>query len=146
MRAGGEGGSSWPHPVADTAHRGDVAAGLGVVAELSPQVGDVDVDKVFVAGSDADLVNIQYVAQGKQAVEIWKKIRPLAERAAETAVLLAKNPDKKVTDIVKPDKTVNNGSVDVPTIVTEVVPITKANLDSTIIAEGFYTKEQVEGK
>ena len=117
----------------------------GVVAALKEQGLD-DATKVFVAGSDADLVNIQYVAQGKQAVEIWKKIRPLAERAAETAVLIAKNPDKKVTDIVKPDKTVNNGSVDVPTIVTEVVPITKANLDSTIIAEGFYTKEQVYGK
>jgi D-xylose transport system substrate-binding protein len=36
--------------------------------------------------------------------------------------------------------------VDVPTIVTPVVPITKDNLDSTIIAEGFYTKEQVYGK
>ncbi|MFZ1830807.1 MAG: substrate-binding domain-containing protein [Candidatus Competibacteraceae bacterium] len=117
----------------------------GVVAALSAQ-GLASTDKVFVAGSDADLSNIQYVAQGKQTVEIWKKVKPLAETAAEIAVKLAQNPDKKPADLVKIDKTVNNGAVDVPTVVTEIVPITKDNLDSTIIAEKLYTKEQVYGK
>jgi D-xylose transport system substrate-binding protein len=117
----------------------------GVVAALGAQ-GLASTDKVFVAGSDADLSNIQYVAQGKQTVEIWKKVKPLAETAAEIAVKLAQNPDKKPADLVKIDKTVNNGAVDVPTVVTEIVPITKDNLDSTIIAEKLYTKEQVYGK
>ena len=117
----------------------------GVIAALEAQ-GLADTTKVFVAGSDADLVNIQYVAQGKQTVEIWKKIKPLAEKAAEVAVTLAQNPDKAPADLVKADKVINNGAVDVPTIVTEVVPVTKENLDATIIAEGFYTKEQVYGK
>jgi D-xylose transport system substrate-binding protein len=111
----------------------------GVIAALDAQ-GLADTEKVFVAGSDADIVNIQYVAQGKQTVEIWKKIAPLAEKAAEIAVKLAKGEE------VKADKMINNGFVDVPTIVTPVVPITKENLDSTIIAEGFYTKEEVYGK
>lgn len=111
----------------------------GVIAALDAQ-GMADTEKVFVAGSDADIVNIQYVAQGKQTVEIWKKIAPLAEKAAEIAVMLAKGEE------VKADKMINNGLVDVPTIVTPVVPITKENLDSTIIAEGFYTKEEVYGK
>jgi D-xylose transport system substrate-binding protein len=111
----------------------------GVVAALEAQ-GLADATKVFVAGSDADLVNIQYVAQGKQAVEIWKKITPLAEKAAEVAVKLAKGEE------VKGDKMINNGAVEVPTIVTEVVLITKDNIDSTIVAEGFYTKEQVSAK
>ena len=117
----------------------------GVVAALDAQ-RLASTDKVFVAGSDADLANIQYVAQGKQTVEIWKKVKPLAETAAEIAVKLAQNPDKKPADLVKVDKTVNNGAVDVPTVVTEIVPITKDNLDSTIIKEGLYTKEQVYGK
>ena len=111
----------------------------GVIAALDAQ-GMADTEKVFVAGSDADIVNIQYVAQGKQTVEIWKKIAPLAEKAAEIAVKLAKGEE------VKADKMINNGLVDVPTIVTPVVSITKENLDSTIIAEGFYTKEKVYGK
>ena len=111
----------------------------GVVAALDAQ-GIADTEKVFVAGSDADLVNLQYVAQGKQSVEIWKKIAPLAETAAEVAVQLAKG------EKINADKMVNNGFVDVPTIVTPIFLITKDNLESTIIAEGLYTKEQVYGK
>mgnify|MGYP000218166308 FL=1 len=111
----------------------------GVISALDAQ-GLADVNKVFVAGSDADLVNIQYVAQGKQAVEIWKKINPLAETAAEMAVKIAKG------EAIKADKNINNGFVDVPTVVTPVVPVTKDNIDSTIIAGGFYTKAQVYGQ
>jgi D-xylose transport system substrate-binding protein len=117
----------------------------GVIAALDAQ-GLASADKVFVAGSDADLVNIQYVAQGKEAAEIWKKIAPFAETAAETAVTLARNPDKEPKTILKVDRTVNNGAVDVPTIVTPVVLVNKSNLDSTVIAEGFYTHQQVYGK
>ena len=117
----------------------------GVIAALDAQ-GLASADKVFVAGSDADLVNIQYVAQGKEAVEIWKKVKPLAEKAAEVAVLLAKNPDTPVAELVKVDKIVNNGFVDVPTIVTPIVAVTKDNLKDTIIAEGVYTEQQVYGK
>jgi D-xylose transport system substrate-binding protein len=111
----------------------------GVVAALDAQAL-ADTTKVFVAGSDADLVNIQYVAQGKQSVEIWKKIKPLAETSAEVAVKLANGEE------VQADKMINNGFVDVPTVVTPVVLITKDNLDETIIAEGFYTKDQVYGQ
>ena len=111
----------------------------GVISALDGQ-GLADVNKVFVAGSDADLVNIQYVAQGKQALEIWKKIKPLAETAAEMAVRLA-NGQK-----IKADKIVNNGLVGVPTVVTPVLPVTRDNIDSTIVAEGFYSKDQVYSK
>jgi D-xylose transport system substrate-binding protein len=117
----------------------------GVIAALDAQ-GLASADKVFVAGSDADLVNVQFVAQGKQAAEIWKKITPLAESAVETAVTLAQNADKNPKTLLKVDRVINNGAVDVPTIVTPVVLIDRKNLDSTIIAEGFYTHRQVYGK
>jgi D-xylose transport system substrate-binding protein len=116
-----------------------------VVAALDAQ-GLANSDKIFVAGSDADLVNIQYVAQGKQSVEIWKKIKPLAETAAEIAVKLAQNPKKKPEDVVKVDKKISNGYTNVPTIVTPVVLIKKDNIKSTIVAERFYTQKQVYGK
>jgi D-xylose transport system substrate-binding protein len=117
----------------------------GVIAALDAQ-GLASSDQVFVAGSDADLVNIQYVAQGKETVEIWKKVKPLAEKAAEVAVQLAQEPDAKPEEVVKVDKTVNNGFVDVPTIVTPIVAVTKDNIKDTIIKEGAYTEQQVYGK
>jgi D-xylose transport system substrate-binding protein len=108
----------------------------GVIAALDAQ-GLADKEKVFVAGSDADLVNIQYVAEGKQAVEIWKKIAPLAETSAEVAVKLAQGED------VKADMEIDNGFMKVPTVVTPVVLITQDNIKDTIVKEGFYTEEQV---
>ena len=117
----------------------------GVIAALDAQ-GLASSDQVFVAGSDADLVNIQYVAQGKETVEIWKKVKPLAEKAAEVAVQLAQEPDAKPEEVVKVDKTVNNGFVDVPTIVTPIVAVTQDNIKDTIIKEGAYTEQQVYGK
>ena len=116
----------------------------GVIAALEAQ-DLASADKVFVAGSDADLANIQYVAQGKQAVEIWKQIDPLAETAAEVAFALASNPDGAAIDILDEDKVINNGYADVPTIVTPITLVTQDNIDDTIIAGGFYTKEEVYG-
>ena len=115
----------------------------GVIAALDAQglAGNV-----FVAGSDADLVNIQHVAKGKQSVEIWKKIKPLAEKAAEIAVMLAKNPDADPASVVTVDKVLNNGFADVPTIVTPIVLVNKGNIDDTIIKSNFYTKAQVYGQ
>jgi len=117
----------------------------GVIATLAIE-GLADTEKVFVAGSDADLRNIQYIVQGKQTVDIWKKIKPLACKAEEIAILLAKKPDKAVTDVVEGFKMINNGFMDVPTIITPVVLVTKENIDSTVIAGGYFTKEQVYGK
>ncbi len=116
----------------------------GVISALEGQ-GLADSTRVFVAGSDADLVNIQYVAQGKQAVEIWKKIDPLAQRAAEVAFILASNPDTPIDQLIEIDRIVNNGYQDVPTIVTPIVLITRDNIDSTLIAENFYTRDQIYG-
>ncbi|WP_171180837.1 substrate-binding domain-containing protein [Ruegeria sp. HKCCD8929] len=116
----------------------------GVIAALEAQ-GLASADKVFVAGSDADLANIQYVAQGKQAVEIWKQIDPLAETAAAVAVALAADPDSAPADLVEVDKVINNGYADVPTIVTPITLVTQDNIDDTIIAGGFYSKEEVYG-
>lgn len=115
---------------------------FGVIAALEAE-GLADSAKVFVAGSDADLRNIRYVAQGKQSVEIWKKIAPLAKKAAEIAVTLAKNPLKPVSELVPGARLINNGFTEVPTVVTPVVRIMKDNIDSTMIAEGIFTREQV---
>ena len=123
----------------------------GVVASLELE-GLANAEKTFVAGSDADLKNIQYIVQGKQVVEIWKKIEPLAFKAAEIAVEIAKNPNTPVEVIAKEASKedarfalVDNGFTQIPTVVTPVVPIIKGNIDSTLIAEKVFTREQVYG-
>ncbi len=124
----------------------------GVVAALELE-GLADAGKVFVAGSDADLRNIQCIVQGKQAVDIWKKIKPLAYTAVEIAVAVINTPEKDVTEIAKESVTgelrfelIHNGFADIPTVITPVVLITRDNIDETLIAEKFFTREQVYGK
>ena len=117
----------------------------GVIAALDLE-GLADAEKVFVAGSDADLRNIRYIYQGKQTVDVWKKIKPLAYKAAELAVAIARQPDSAVIDITQGYTMVNNGFMDVPTIITPVVLVTKENIESTVISGGFFTREQVFGK
>ena len=43
---------------------------------------------VFIAGADADEANVKLVCQGKQTIEVFKDVEPLAKTAAETAKLL----------------------------------------------------------
>ena len=124
----------------------------GVIASLELE-GLANAEKTFVAGSDADLQNIQYIVQGKQVMDVWKKIEPLAFKAAEIAVEIAKNPNKPVESIAKEASQgdlrfamVDNGFTKVPTVVTPVVPITKDNIDSTLIAEKVFSREEVYGE
>lgn len=124
----------------------------GVIAALELE-GLADADKVFVAGSDADLKNIQYLVQGKQVVEIWKKIKPLAYTAAEIAIEAVKKPDASLTELAQDAASgelrfemIHNGFADVPTVITPVILVTQENVDKTVIAEKFFTREQVYGK
>ena len=116
----------------------------GVIAALKERGLD-HIDRVFVAGADAALVNIRYIVKGKQTVDVWKMIDPLAETAAEVAVKLARNPGKKITEIIKPDKMVNNGTMEIPTIVTPVKLVTRDNINETLIKGGVYTTNQIYG-
>jgi D-xylose transport system substrate-binding protein len=117
----------------------------GVIAALAAE-GLADANKVFVAGADADLRNVRYVAEGKQAVEVWKRIKPLAYQAAETAVSLLQNPDKPVSELVTGARMINNGFMEVTTLITPVVLITKENIDETLLADKFFTREQIYGE
>jgi len=118
---------------------------FGVIQALRDE-GLADATKVFVAGADADLRNIRLVAEGVQSLEVWKPIKPLAEKAAEVAVAVAVHPDEPVAKLMPGASLRSNGRVDVPTIVTPVIPVTKETIDSTVIAGGLFTREQIFGK
>jgi D-xylose transport system substrate-binding protein len=119
----------------------------GVISALDSQ-GLADTSKVFVAGSDAALTNIRYVEQGKQSVEIFKKIKPLAKTAAQIAFKLANNPDREVKDVVDADidRYIDNGYQEVPTIVTPIVTVTKDNIRETVIDAGFHSESDIYGE
>jgi len=97
--------------------------------------------KVLVSGQDADLAGCQRIVSGTQSMTVYKPIKKLADKAAEIAVLMAnlQSPTDKVTYI-------NNGRVEVKSILIEPVEVDKENMDATVIADGYQKKDEVYKK
>ena len=93
--------------------------------------------KVLVSGQDADLAACQRIADGTQAMTVYKPIRLLATRAAEIAVELAKHQP------VQSNGTVNNGFKNVPSYLLEPIVVDQSNLQQTVIKDGFASAADV---
>lgn len=93
--------------------------------------------KVPVSGQDAELAALRRIVQGTQTMTVYKPVKKLAEKAAELAVALAKG------QTVQADQKLNNGKIDVPSILLEPIAVTKDNIDQTVVADGFHKKEDI---
>lgn len=93
--------------------------------------------RIPVTGQDADLVACQRIAQGTQAMTIYKPIKALATRAAELAVAVAAGKP------VIANAGLNNGKVEVPSVLLEVVAVNRENLAETVIKDGFHRREEI---
>jgi D-xylose transport system substrate-binding protein len=93
--------------------------------------------KKLVTGQDAELVAAQRIVNGTQSMSIYKPLSLLAASAAELAVKIAKR------EVIVAKQTVNNGKVEVPALLNEVVTVTKENMVDTVIKDGFHPFEEV---
>ncbi|WP_226671906.1 sugar ABC transporter substrate-binding protein [Rossellomorea aquimaris] len=93
--------------------------------------------KIPIAGQDAELAAAQRIVQGTQTMTVYKPIDTLAREAASLAIALAKD------EYIDTDKKINNGKIEVPSVLLEPIAVDRDNLDSTIIADGFHSREDV---
>ena len=94
-----------------------------------------------VTGQDAELAGIQRILAGEQYMTVYKAIKPEAEAAAQLAYdLLTKT---QVPADMTNGKTTNNGKIDVPSVLLTPVAVTKDNIKSTVVADGFWTVAQI---
>jgi D-xylose transport system substrate-binding protein len=93
--------------------------------------------KVLVSGQDADLAACRRIVAGTQSMTVYKPIAPLARRAAEIAVALAKHA------AVESNTKVANGHKDVPSFLLEPITVDKGNIANTVIKDGFVKAEDV---
>ncbi|WP_033577078.1 D-xylose ABC transporter substrate-binding protein [Dickeya chrysanthemi] len=93
--------------------------------------------KVAISGQDADLAAIKRIVSGTQTMTVYKPISKLAQDAANIAVLLGqgKKPESNAT--------LNNGKKEVPAFLLTPIPVDKANIDSTVVADGFHKKADI---
>ncbi|MDQ0415574.1 D-xylose ABC transporter substrate-binding protein [Mesobacillus stamsii] len=96
--------------------------------------------KIPVAGQDAELAAAQRIVQGTQAVTIYKPIKTLAYEAAKAAIKMAEG------ETVKTNRKMNNGKLEIPSLLLTPIAVDKNNIDDTIIADGFHQRDQVYEK
>lgn len=119
----------------------DATAGGAIAALMSEQLEG----KVAVSGQDAELAACQRIVEGTQTLTVYKPVSLLAATSAEVAVRLAKGerPDTIIAALGFPRRAVDNGSAQVPSVFLEPVFVTKESIDSTVIKDGWQTREKV---
>ena len=93
-----------------------------------------------VTGQDATVAGLQRILAGQQYMTVYKAIPPETEIAAEIAVALLEGeevPQEKITEEV------NNGKAEVPSVLLEPVAVTKGNVKSTVVKDGFVSVSEL---
>lgn len=94
--------------------------------------------KVLVSGQDAELAACQRIVSGSQVMTVYKPIKLLAESAAEAAVAMARGEAVKGINAK-----VDNGKIQVPSILMNPIQVDKQNIDQTIIADKYQPRAAV---
>jgi D-xylose transport system substrate-binding protein len=95
--------------------------------------------KTFVSGVDADLPNLQAIAEGQQAMTIWTDFTEMGNWAAQLADAAARHQTPKVPTL----SSRLNGSVKVPTVVMPTIVVDQSNLLSWLKQYHWATCAQV---
>ena len=93
-----------------------------------------------VTGQDATVAGLQRILAGQQYMTVYKEIEPEAQISAEIAIALAEGegvPQDKVTEEV------DNGKTKVPSVLLKPIAVTKDNVKSTVVADGFVTASEL---
>jgi D-xylose transport system substrate-binding protein len=94
--------------------------------------------KVFVSGQDADLAAIVRIIRGTQTMTIYKPLGPLAKRAIDAAVMLARHAKPETS------ATISDGPHTIPAILLQPIAVTQKNLGATIISDGFHSADEIK--
>jgi len=112
--------------------------GGGAIAALKG--AGINPEERPVTGQDATVAGLQRILAGQQYMTVYKEIEPEATISAEIAVALAEGegvPQDKVTEEV------DNGAGKVPSVLLNPIAVTKDNVKSTVIADGFVTASEL---
>ena len=93
--------------------------------------------KVAITGQDADIAAIKRIIDGTQSMTVFKDTRLLGKTVIGVAAKLMRGEAIETTD------TINNGKVDVPSILLTPTNVDSSNINTAVIGTGFYKFEEV---
>jgi D-xylose transport system substrate-binding protein len=94
-----------------------------------------------VTGQGAGLAAIQRIVAGEQYMTVYESIRLEAEAAAQLAYDITFGVS--VPASMTSGKTVNNGAADVPAVLVTPAAVTKGNIESTVVADGYWSADDI---
>lgn len=97
--------------------------------------------KVLVTGQDASITGIQNIMTGLQAMTVYKAINKEAQATAKVVKALVDG--QAITSATTSTTKEPESGVNIPTIALQPVAVDKTNIQSTILADGFWTKAQL---
>jgi ABC-type xylose transport system substrate-binding protein len=109
---------------------------VGIIASMKT----AGLEKLPIGGQDAQLDAVQRIIAGTQAYTIYKAYQPEADAAGTIAVDLLNGTD--ISSVATASKTSGSGDV-VPSDLLKAVLLTKANIESTIVADKLYSVDQI---
>lgn len=92
-----------------------------------------------ITGMDAEISACKRIIDEEQGMTVYKPSRLIANEAAEMAFNIIKK--KKIEGL----REVSNGRILVPTKYIEPIVVDKSNIESTVVADGIYTMDEIEG-
>jgi D-xylose transport system substrate-binding protein len=111
----------------------------GAIAAL--KAAGLNPQDIPVTGQDAELAGIQRVVAGEQYMTVYKPIKPLADNAATLAVAVINGEDPADSPVI--NGTEDNGTEEVPTAITDTVPVFADNVQDTVIADDYWTVDEI---
>ncbi|MCG8482081.1 MAG: substrate-binding domain-containing protein [Clostridia bacterium] len=96
------------------------------------------VDLPIVTGQDSEIAAIKRIQIGEQSMTIFKDTRELAKSAIESSIKIASNEDVATNGVV------DNGSIEVPSILLEPKVVTQDNFQALLVDSGYIQASDIE--
>lgn len=89
---------------------------------------------IVITGQDADAPAVRNIIAGLQSMTIYKPIRPLAEKAAEVAVAVARKNE------IPGSLPLKEGNYSINAFLLDPVVVDSSNYEDTVVKDGFFIK------
>ncbi len=100
-----------------------------------------------IGGMGATLNGCRRIIAGAQAVTLYTSPREIGVALFRAAVRLGGGVDpEEIIEVLKyQERTVDNGSEEIPALLVEPVIVTRSNMIETVVLDGLYTVEEIYG-
>lgn len=97
--------------------------------------------KVLITGQDATVPGLQRILEGTQSMTVYKPIVKEAQATAQLVAAISNGTD--TSSLTNGATTKTQGGADIPSVLETPISVDKTNIASTVLADGFVTKDQL---